>query len=190
LSWLLSKSGNHDSKSTNAERVVPVSESKLSARKDQDISELREAAAQMKAELHAAVDKSGERPHNSAEEKLERLNATIRAELDAKTHLGSSNPNGWVWGIDPTTMTLCWVGVGIADGVQEGTICEVRRRLWNEAETSDAESEQLVEWIFVGKIEITQIFGPHQSDARILSENRGYKIERGDSIVVPIHAIE
>jgi hypothetical protein len=100
LSWLLSKAGSHETQSAIVERVDPVSESELAAKKDQDISELREA-------LKAAFDKSGDRPDNSADDAIERLNARISAELDAKTHIGSGSPNGWVWGIDPTTKTVC-----------------------------------------------------------------------------------
>jgi len=116
---------------------------------------------------------------------IEVLHMRLAAELDAKTHTGSGNPNGWVWGIDPVKKTVCWVGIGHADGVRPKTVCEVRRRPGYDPEVSQPGIDDADEWISVGQIEITKVEGSHQSEARILTENADHKIARGDSIVVP-----
>jgi len=138
----------------------------------------------------SANEVGADQRRHEQELKIELLHRRLAAELDAKTHVGSVNPNGWVWGIDPVKKTVCWVGIGQADGVRPKTVCEVRRRPGYDLEVSQPGIDDADEWISVGQIEITKVEGPHQSEARILTENADYKIARGDSIVVPSRSAE
>lgn len=102
----------------------------------------------------------------------------LRTRLFQQEDLSFDRPDGEVTFVDQNSLK-CYVNLGQKDEVREGTTFSVYTKSNNGVGRRNTEDVK-------GKVEIVNIMGPHLSEARMVDQDLGRPLAKGDPIYSPL----
>lgn len=149
------------------------------AQKDDEITVLRNDFRREQVEKETVRDDFA-KYRRETEEKMTRLSQQIDflgRQLDEVTKVSFERPDGTIVRVNNTTNTV-WISLGTADNLRE----QVTFSVYSKDNNGYGREQEDIK----AKIEVTRVFGPHLSEAKILEDDLFRPIVEGDPIYSPL----
>ncbi|MCA9079718.1 MAG: hypothetical protein KDA58_04125 [Planctomycetaceae bacterium] len=156
-----------------------VKEQEVLRSKDDEISKLSEQYRRTLIEKEQVLDELDQvREEKDADiALLEKQVQELRRKLDELEQISFEIPDGKIVRVNSTTGDV-WINLGFADGLREQTNFAVYIQ-GNDGMARGAEDVK-------GKVSVTRITGPHQCEAKIISEDLDRPIREDDLVYTPL----
>ncbi len=173
---------NHDSRAQTMVAEVGTlrnQKDEAIAAKQQEIQQIRAEYSQIQIAMNQMKDQYETQLKTVRDErdKLEKINEKLRREIDSKTKVAFERPDGEVQFVDHNSKTV-WINLGSDDHLPKRANFSV----YTKTNHGIGRGKDDIK----GSIEVTRIIGPHQAEARILTDNLYEPITAGDPIYTPI----